>query len=161
MKPSSITNFWTKVDRSKGFFSCWEWQGYIDPLGYGYYHPSKSVKLLAHRFAYTLFQGEIPKPLVLDHLCRNRACVNPSHLEPVSNAENILRGNGQSAVNARKTHCPKGHEFTPENTRIDKKGARRCRECERLYLRDAYAKGYYTSPERRAYMRDWRRARKS
>ncbi|MFJ2662519.1 HNH endonuclease signature motif containing protein [Arthrobacter koreensis] len=81
-----------------------------------------------HRVAYELFSGPIPNGLVLDHLCRNRGCFNPNHLEPVTRAVNNLRGVGFMAAHARKTHCPKGHPYDEKNTQI-KNGARRCRAC--------------------------------
>jgi hypothetical protein len=77
----------------------------------------------AHRFAYELLVGPIPAGLTLDHLCLNKACVRPDHLEPVSLTVNIRR------ANARRTHCKRGHAFTPENTYLDKIGARQCRKC--------------------------------
>ncbi len=88
--------------------------------------------ILAHRVAYEKTHGKIPDRLVIDHLCRNGLCVNPDHLEAVSNKENILRGKGAPAQNARKTCCYKGHKFTEENTRI-RNGRRICRICEKAY----------------------------
>ena len=72
--------------------------------------------MLAHRAYYERYVGPIPEGLVIDHLCRNRRCVNPTHLEPVTSAENNLRGLGPGAVNRRKKACHRGHAFTPENT---------------------------------------------
>lgn len=83
---------------------CWEWTGGIDRGGYGKWQHGK-----AHRVVYTKLRGPIPEGMQLDHRCRNRACVNPDHLEPVTNRENILRGNGHTAINARKQTCKRGH----------------------------------------------------
>lgn len=86
----------------------------------------------SHRFAYELLVGPVPEGMQLDHLCRNRWCCNPEHLELVTPRENTLRGVGPSAVNAVKTHCKNGHEFTPENTRVDQRtGERGCWTCRR------------------------------
>lgn len=123
----SATKFMEKV--SKDPTGCWLWTGSLDTPGYGTVG-SDSRKWLAHRVAYRLFVGPIPDGLTIDHLCRVRHCVNPDHLEPVTNAENIRRGMSPSAINARKTHCTHGHEFTPENTRITPQG-RKCRICVR------------------------------
>src|SRR5690349_9784178 len=83
-----------------------------------------------HRVAYERLVGPIPDGLALDHLCRVRHCINPDHLEPVTWRENILRGASEVARLAARTACSKGHEFTPENTRINN-GARACRRCDR------------------------------
>lgn len=92
---------------------CWIWRGYTDPTnGYGSHGDS-----YAHRTFYEKFKGEIPAGLTIDHLCRVRNCVNPDHLEAVTLRENILRSDGPTAINARKTHCKHGHEFNAENTR--------------------------------------------
>ena len=84
---------------------------------------------LAHRYHYERILGPVAENLVLDHLCRNRACCNPNHLQPTTRRENTLRGIGPTAVNAVKTHCSRGHEYTQENTVIRKGGGRRCRTC--------------------------------
>lgn len=96
---------------------CWLWTAAIDKAGYGRIGEGTKV-LYAHRVAYELAVGPIPAGLVIDHLCRTRNCVNPDHLEVVPQRRNILRGVAFSAENAAKTHCLRGHEFTPENTRI-------------------------------------------
>lgn len=113
---------------------CWEWIGARLPTGYGRFRVSVPVRRLvpAHRLAYELYIGPVTEGKVLDHLCRNRRCVNPWHLEPVTNRENLLRGVSQSAENARKTHCKQGHEFTDENT-YRSNGQRMCRACRKAY----------------------------
>lgn len=107
---------------------CWEWKGSRLKGGYAHAHRPHR-RILAHRFAYELLVGPIPQGLHLDHLCRNRACVNPAHLEPVSARENILRGTSMCAANAKKTHCKRGHPYDEKNTYINPNGARSCRVC--------------------------------
>lgn len=93
---------------------CWEWVGAIAPTGYGVY-TGQGGGGGAHRYVYKLLVGPIPEGLTLDHLCRNRLCVRPDHLEPVTMFENTMRGNTVAAVNAKKTHCPKGHPYEGDN----------------------------------------------
>ncbi len=96
---------------------CWEWTARKDQNGYGlFWDGNRSSR--AHRVSYEMHVGKIPDGLVIDHLCRVRSCVNPAHLEPVTNRENLMRGQTLTAVNAGKTHCPRGHEYTEENTLI-------------------------------------------
>jgi hypothetical protein len=118
-----------KVDPKTG---CWEWQRSKSEYGYGR-KPHRGRNVMAHRFFYELLVGPVPQGLELDHLCRNPACCNPRHLEPVTHRENILRGNTEPARNAVKTHCPQGHAYTPENVYIRPGTHQRgCRTCARV-----------------------------
>ena len=129
--PTVEQRFWSKVDRGDG---CWAWLGTPTEKGYGRLDVDGRF-WMAHRYSYTLLVGPIPDGLQIDHLCRNRLCVNPAHLEPVTQRENIVRGISPAAMNASKTHCKRGHEFTPENTGVDASGGRYCRTCKRFLLR--------------------------
>jgi hypothetical protein len=111
--------------------SCWLWTGSCHPdTGYGRIWFDRHDDRLAHRVIYEWVKGPIPEGLTIDHLCRVRRCVNPAHLEAVTNVENVMRGESPWAQNARKTHCHRGHPFNPENTWLNK-GMRHCRECAR------------------------------
>lgn len=126
----TVEQFWSKVDKSNG--PCWTWTGYLHPQGYGYANfDGKTWR--AHRLAWTMLRGAIPPGLTIDHLCRNRACVNPAHLEPVTNRVNVLRGVGITAQCATKTHCAHGHPLAGDNLRIKSGGERACRACHRIH----------------------------
>lgn len=100
--------------------------------GYGEFH-LRGGRIRAHRFAYIWAKGRIPDGYVIDHLCRNTMCVNPEHLEAVTQHENILRGISPSALKAKQTICKNGHEFTEANTFHRPEGGRRCLTCYQAY----------------------------
>lgn len=137
--PTPEERFWAKVDK-RGPEECWPWQGELDAFGYGILNV-KAKHVYVHRFSYELLVGPFPPGLTTDHtchtndptcpggrMCLHRRCVNWLHLEAVTLLENLARRH-------RKTHCKRGHEFTPENTYVAKNGSRNCRECHRLDAR--------------------------
>lgn len=128
-----LERFSDKIELGTEPDDCWCWVGTKNEKGYGrFWLDGKHV--YTHRFSYQLYKGFIPKGLQLDHLCRNRGCCNPDHLEAVTLQENIRRGNGD--YNKFKTHCPQGHEYNEENTHIRKTGHRDCRVCNKLRERE-------------------------
>ena len=109
---------------------CWEWEGVIDHYGYGVYGNKRH---LAHRIVYKLLVNEPRADMCLDHLCRNRRCVNPEHLEEVTHKENVLRGKTITSRNLNKVVCKNGHPFNDENTYIHPaRQTRDCRTCRSL-----------------------------
>jgi hypothetical protein len=130
----SLSAFWRHVEvQPEG---CWLWTGRRSPNGYGRARIA-GVETVAHRASWAMLNGWPVESL--DHLCRTRLCVNPTHLEQVPIKVNVLRGNGWAAINARLTACRRGHPFTSENTYINPAGRRECRPCRRM--REARRRG--------------------
>jgi len=141
--PSVFDRFWAQVEKSTTPDGCWTWLGRVNNHGYG------SIRImgrlidptLVHHFAYELLVGPIPKGMEIDHLCKNRRCVNPAHLEPVTRSENCKRGDSGLAwaLHQRaKTHCPQGHPYDLFNTYYDKNGGRQCKICKSERSRESY-----------------------
>ena len=127
--------FWQKVIVQDG---CWGWLGALTDRGYAQFWAGAGQTNVAHKWLWEQLHGSVPSSLELDHLCRTRSCTNPDHLEPVTHAENVRRGEaeGQFAkANRAKTHCPLNHPYAGDNLRINKHGSRCCRTCSRLKRR--------------------------
>ena len=136
--------FWSKVEFNEAFSvkGCWIWKSVTDKLGYGKFHIGgrRGRHYGAYRVAYQLLRGQIPNGMVLDHLCRNPSCVNPDHLEVVTQRVNLLRGDTLAAKEASQTHCKNGHPL--RGTNLDpyslRQGCRRCIICKKQYEHDYY-----------------------
>lgn len=154
MEESTLTRFLAKIAPDAD--GCWIWTGKKDRDGYGLFGEGDvipgEVTRRAHRISYIYFVGEIADGLVMDHLCRVVACVNPSHLEPVTIGENVRRGISGTTVtglrhwNGKKTHCKHGHKFTPDNIYYEPNPSsgrpkRKCRAC-----RNARKRAYRALP---------------
>lgn len=138
MRPTADERFWGSVDKNH-ITGCWMWLGY-KRCGYGMfgYGGRKGRRIGAHRYAYQKLKGDIPDGMVLDHLCRQRDCVNPDHLEPVTQKENCLRGFSPMARQARQEHCKRGHSLSGDNLYITPKGRRQCRLCRKQAMKRYY-----------------------
>lgn len=132
---SPASRFWPKVDASG---DCWLWTAALNDAGYGIFtvkRGDRSRNVRAHRWIWEHLVGPIPEGHEVDHLCLNKACVNPDHLEPVTAQENMLRGPTIAARNARKTHCPHGHPYNGDNLKWERcktsasGWTRKCRTC--------------------------------
>lgn len=114
---------------------CWRWSGARNARGYGRMGTNRAEWWYAHRYAYERFVGDIPAGLVIDHLCRNTGCVNPAHLEAVTHAVNLRRGQGLTGQRSRQTHCLRGHLFDADNTGYRPNGTRKCIACAKARRR--------------------------
>lgn len=144
-KPA-IERFMVLVDIPSDPTNCWNWHGSKGSCGYGQFILSarrgeKRVRISPYRFIWEYFHGPMPEGTEPDHLCNNRACCNPAHIEPVTHSENQRRSysRGRKRIKRdypggrqRGTHCPHNHEYTPQNTIISSQGSVQCRECNRL-----------------------------
>ncbi|MFH9013965.1 HNH endonuclease signature motif containing protein [Streptomyces sp. NPDC017943] len=127
MDEATLARFTSKFETSAG--GCWVWTAAIGNNGYGVFRfQGKAAN--AHRVSYLHYVGEVPEGLDLDHLCRVRHCVNPAHLEPVTRSVNLGRGIAPGRTQRLRTHCPKGHPYDAQNTRLYK-GRRSCKACHR------------------------------
>ncbi len=127
-----------KMDLSSG---CWKWLGTMSAAGYGTFSIG-GKNTYAHRVSYELHEGKIPDGLQIDHLCRNRRCVNPAHLDVVTTQENTRRGLLGKINNwkSKNTHCPSGHPYSGKNLRITKQGWRHCIICGLIHQKTLYYK---------------------
>lgn len=131
-----LERFWNKVEIQPN--GCWDWVGAITNRGYGLFNDEIKLKLV-HRLSYEINKGKIPAGLQIDHLCRNRKCVNPEHLEVVTQKENMMRGFGLASMYSKRSHCKRGHPLVKEN--LGKwRNSRDCLICSRLRCKKAYNK---------------------
>jgi len=133
-----LERFWDKVEITP---NCWNWKGYIGNNGYGMFRTGLN-KVMSHRFIYEIMTEHIIDSLDLDHLCRNRSCVNPNHLQQVTRRENCLRGlTGKHDNHKHKSFCPQGHPYSGKNLYVDNLGRVVCRECRKQIDNKRYKSG--------------------
>ncbi len=131
--------FWSKVSVAEN--GCWVWTAFKDKYGYGRFCMVTGISRFSHRLAYEFLVGPIPAGLEIDHTCHNPACVNPTHLEPVTHKVNVQRGKAGLVSGQRmkaRTHCPKGHPYDATNTYFNKDGGRICKACSKIKNRAAW-----------------------
>lgn len=133
-KPSRADRFWAKVEKGEG---CWVWSASLTHDGYGCFRGENGMTL-AHRFSYILANGPVPDGFQIDHLCRNRRCVRPDHLESVTPRENAMRSNSSGALAVRTGKCVRGHDLSGARVVVTAEGRveRHCRECRRERRRE-------------------------
>jgi hypothetical protein len=167
-RPTALERFEANTQKTE---TCWLWTARLNASGYGTFGVNGKRSTLVHRWSFENFVGPIPDGLVIDHLCRVRNCVNPDHLEAVTQRENILRGVSRVAMHAKQTHCLRGHLLAGDNLRLLASGERACRSCEKIRAvkqRPAARermRAKRQDPEylakHREYMRDLRRRKKA
>lgn len=141
---TDIERFIAKLCIDHGEAGCWHWMGYKDPSGYGRFRTAGEFR--AHRWSFAAFRGPIPTGMVIDHICRQRDCVNPAHLRAVTSGENTHAQNSIAPAKLLKeaAQCVHGHPFDEVNTLYTKRGYRYCRECHLARSRKARAKARQT-----------------
>lgn len=142
-KQDDLTRLLAKITTAETPDGCWLWRGYVDAAGYGQ-STFGGVRMPAHQAVFRAYGGALSVGLEIDHVCRNRTCVNPLHLEAVTREENLRRSPIQvSTIHANKTHCDHGHPFDVINTRVRMqrgRPTRQCIECSRARSRATYAR---------------------